>query len=230
VQDFEKQQRAPKWIYPYAWQVDDAIGSTWGYTDSPKPMGVRPAASIVTELIELCSQGGNLLLNISPMGDGSIPEAQQKSLLGVGEWLKSHGEGVYDSRPWRVMGEGPGVLNACPPDWKGGSTAEQENAIKDAPGTPRARAPITEASFRFTTVGGKLYAFGYKFPAGVATIKSLSTSAAKVERVTLLGPIPRKVDFKQTADALVVTLPATEPFAGMPYGLRIEGSQNLGIA
>jgi len=227
VQDFEKQQRAPKWIYPPAWQVDDAIGGTWGYTDG---MSVRPAASVVSELIEIASQGGNLMLNISPMGDGSIPENQQRSLLAVGEWLKSNGEGIYDSRPWRVMGEGPGVPTSCPPDWKGGSTAEQENAIKDDPGTPRARNPITEANFRFTTVGGKLYAFGYRYPAGVATIKSLSISMAKVERVTLLGPTPRQVDFKQTADALIVTLPPAAPIAGMPYGLRIEGTQGLGIA
>jgi alpha-L-fucosidase len=82
IQDFEKQQRAPTWIYPAAgWQCDDCIGSTWGYTDSPKPMSIRTPESIVHELMELSSQGGNLMLNISPMGDGSIPDIQQKCLL-----------------------------------------------------------------------------------------------------------------------------------------------------
>ena len=38
VQDFEKAQRMPRWIYPPAWQVDDCIGNTWGYTESPRPM------------------------------------------------------------------------------------------------------------------------------------------------------------------------------------------------
>ena len=108
---------------------------------------------------------------------------------------------------------------------KGGSTADQSNAIKDGPAP---RAQITEASFRFTTVGGKLYAFGYRYPAaGVANIKSLSTNSAKVERVTLLGPSPQPVTFKQTSDALVVTLTAAAPIAGMPYMLRIEGSRSL---
>jgi alpha-L-fucosidase len=222
VQDFEKQGRAPKWIYPYPWQSDDALGSTWGYTESPKPMGIRPASSIVTELIEHCSTGGNLMLNVSPMGDGSIPENQQKVLLAIGEWLKTNGEGIYDSRPWRIPGEGPGTPIECPPDWKGGSTADQTNAIKDG-GAPRVQ--ITEASFRFTTVKGNLYAFGYRYPAGTATIKALSSSAAKVERVTLLGPNPAPLTFKQTADGMVVTMPAASPSAGMPYTLRIEGSQ-----
>jgi len=227
VQDFEKAGRAPKWIYPPAWQVDDAIGGTWGYTEG---MSVRSAASVVSELIELASMGGNLMLNVSPMGDGSIPESQQKTLLAIGEWLKSNGEGIYDSRPWRIMGEGPGVPTVCPPDWKGGSTADQSTAIKDDPGTPRNRNQITEANFRFTTANGKLYAFGYRYPASEAAIKSLSTNFAKVERVTLLSQTATPLTFKQTSDALVVAMPPAPAANGMPYTLRIEGSQGLGLS
>ena len=228
VQDFEKQQRAPKWIYPYPWQSDDAIGSTWGYTESPQPMGIRTPASIVSELIEHASTGGNLMLNVSPMGDGSIPQNQQTVLAAIGEWMKANGEGIYDSHAWRIPGEGPGTPAEIPPDWKGGSTADQSNAIKDGP-TPRVQT--TEASFRFTTANGNLYAFGYRYPqAGSASINSLSGNMAKVERVTLLGVSSQPVTFKQYAEALVVSLPPTAPIAGMPYTLRIEGSQGLGTS
>ena len=59
VQDFEKQQRAPKWIYDAAgWQVDDALGSTWGYTEG---MSVRPAESVIRELVEVASMGGKII-------------------------------------------------------------------------------------------------------------------------------------------------------------------------
>ena len=225
VQDFEKGQRAPKWIYPYPWQSDDAIGSTWGYTESPRPETYRSPAAIMAELIEHASTGGNLMLNISPRGDGSIPDEQQKILLAIGAWLQANGEGIYDSRPWRIPGEGPGTPTECPPDWKGGSTADQSNAIKDGPAP---RVQTTEASFRFTTAGGKLYASGYHYPATrEASIKSLSANSAKVERVTLLGPSPQPVTFKQTADMLIVALPVAAPIAGMPYMLRIEGSGSL---
>jgi alpha-L-fucosidase len=226
VQDFEKAGRMPRWIYPSAWQVDDALGSTWGYTESPKVETIRPPASVITELFEIASQGGNLMLNVSPMGDGTIPDNQQKSLLGIGEWLKSNGEAIYGSRPWRIMGEGPGVPAECPPDWRGGSTDDQTNTIKGG----RPRVQITEANFRFTTANGNLYAFGYRYPAAEATLKSLSSSHAKVERVTLLGPSSTPLTFKQTADALVVTMPPTPPAQGMPYTLRIEGTQGLGLA
>jgi alpha-L-fucosidase len=142
--------------------------------------------------------------------------------------MKANGEGIYDSHAWRIPGEGPGTPAEIPPDWKGGSTADQSNAIKDGP-TPHVQA--TEASFRFTTAGGKLYAFGYRYPqAGSAGIKSLSVNMGKVERVTLLGATAQPVTFKQTSDALVVTLPPNAPDAGMPYTLRIEGSQGLGTS
>jgi alpha-L-fucosidase len=223
VQDFEKQQRAPKWIYPGGWQCDDAIGNTWGYTESPKPMTIRPAESIVRELIELSSQGGNLLLNISPKGDGSIPEAQQQVLLAVGDWLRVNGEGIYGSRPWSKMGEGPHVPATPPGDWRGGSTDKPGPPLKNPP-----RTPFTEADFRFTTASNNLYAFGYKYPSSEASIRSLSSSSARVERVTLLAPTPTPVKFRQTADALLVSLPPTS--AAMPYTLRIEGSHSLGAS
>ncbi|ADW67684.1 alpha-L-fucosidase [Granulicella tundricola] len=221
VQDFEKQQRAPRWIYPAAgWQVDDSIGSTWGYTDG---MSIRPAESIIRELVEIASQGGNLLLNISPMGDGSIPEAQQQALLGVGNWLQTHGEAIYGSRPWVHMGEGPTIPTEVPGDWKGGSTA--------VPGPPLKRPtpiPVTEADLRFTINKGCLYAFGYKWPTtNKAILTLLATGKAKVERVTLLGsatPIP----FHQTPEALNVTLP-NQTTPGM-YALKIEGTFLLGLA
>jgi alpha-L-fucosidase len=218
IQDFEKQLRAPRWIYPYPWQSDDAIGSTWGYTTG---MHYRPADDVVREIVELASMGGNLMLNVSPMGDGSIPDAQQKILQSVGEWLRINGEGIYDSRPWKRYGEGPDVPAECPPDWKGGSTANQENAIKRD-----SRIPITEADFRYTTVKDLLYAFGLKYPAGEATLRSLNSNAAKVERVTLLGTEMKPVRFRQTNDALFVSLPpgTSDP---MPYALRIEGTRAI---
>ncbi len=220
VQDFEKQQRAPKWIYPAAgWQIDDALGSTWGYTTG---MTVRPAESVVRELIETASLGGNLLLNVSPRGDGSIPEEQERVLISIGKWLQSHGPGIYGSRPWIRFGEGPMMPAEAPGDWKGGSTA--------VPGPRLGRQTLpaaTAADFRFTMGDGALFAFGYKRPAQEARIASLASGRAKVERVTLAGSIA-PLSFRQTQQALLVTLPLETAGEGaMPYGLKIEGSMPL---
>jgi len=44
--------------------------------------------------------------NFSPRADGSIPEPQRDTLLGVGEWLRKNGEAIYDTRPWKIAAEG----------------------------------------------------------------------------------------------------------------------------
>jgi alpha-L-fucosidase len=59
------------------------------------------------------SKGGNLLLNLSPKTDGTIPVEQQKILTEIGDWLAANGEGIYGSDPWKKYGEGP-VVDAAP--------------------------------------------------------------------------------------------------------------------
>ena len=104
VLDFEKAGRGPKEILAGAWQIDDQIVSnSWGYVN---PMHYRSAASILGELIDTTSKGGNLLLNISPRADGTIPEEQQQILLTLGRWLDTHGEAIYETRPWKLYGAG----------------------------------------------------------------------------------------------------------------------------
>ncbi len=105
VLDFEKAGRGPKGVLPGAWQIDDQIATnSWGYINDIK---YRSTASIINELIDASSKGGNLLLNISPKADGTIPDEQQQILLAVGKWLDTNGETIYGSRPWTRSSEGP---------------------------------------------------------------------------------------------------------------------------
>ena len=56
---------------------------------------VKPASQIVHTLIDTVSKNGVVLLNISPMANGTIPEAQKQVLRGLGKWLKMNGEAIY---------------------------------------------------------------------------------------------------------------------------------------
>ncbi|RZU41500.1 alpha-L-fucosidase [Edaphobacter modestus] len=222
VQDFEGTHHAPKWPYAGAWQCDTPIGNSWGYIEGLK---VASGLSLIHQIVAVASCGGNLLLNISPKGDGSIPEDQQQSLSTLGDWLTDHGEAIYGSRAWIMPGEGPAVSARPNGDWKGRSTGILNwPRVSSAP-----EKPYTEADFRFTTKDGKLYAIGYKEPTGEATIRSLSTAKAKVERVSLLGKQPQPVKFHQTAEGLVLILPPQTAKSEQPYVLRVEGMVPVGL-
>jgi alpha-L-fucosidase len=70
------------------------------------PNDYRSATALVHLLVDVVSKGGNLLLDIGPTADGSIPVIMQERLLQVGAWLKVNGEAIYGTRPWRQMSEG----------------------------------------------------------------------------------------------------------------------------
>jgi alpha-L-fucosidase len=50
--------------------------------------------------VDIVANGGNLLLNVGPTAEGTIPFAQAERLLALGWWLHANGDAVYGTRPW----------------------------------------------------------------------------------------------------------------------------------
>ncbi|HUN88801.1 MAG TPA: alpha-L-fucosidase [Terriglobales bacterium] len=186
---------------PLYWQTDTSVSNkSWGYINDDT---FKSPEFVVDELIDIVSKNGNLLLNVGPKSDGTIPEPVQQVLLAVGAWLNVNGDAIYGTRPWRSYGEGP--------------TKIVPGVFHDTD-TPN----YTAEDFRFTTKGDVLYAIGIVWPgSGEAVIHSLARAAGgePVQTVALLGS-DANVRFEQLADGLHVHLPAQPPVK-YAYVLRV---------
>ena len=82
----------------YDWESCMTVGHHWGYSRFEKPEDYKTPADAI-RLLEACvSRGGNLLLNVGPMPDGSIPEPVERVFRRMGDWMAVNGEAIYGSR------------------------------------------------------------------------------------------------------------------------------------
>jgi alpha-L-fucosidase len=85
------------------WQTDTSVSNkSWGYIEHDT---FKTPEFIIHQLADIVSKNGNLLLNIGPRADGTIPDEVQQVLRDVGGWLKVDGDAIYGTRPWTVYGE-----------------------------------------------------------------------------------------------------------------------------
>ena len=84
----------------HKWEMCRGLGLSFGFNQNEGEETVVSAKELVRLLCEFVSHGGNLLINIGPRADGTIPEIQASRLRALGAWLRVHGEAIYGTRVW----------------------------------------------------------------------------------------------------------------------------------
>jgi alpha-L-fucosidase len=193
---WDVERGAPDKIQPDAWQTCTCIGG-WHYQRKLYENGwYKPAREVVHMLVDIVSKNGNLLLNIPVRGDGTIDDKEVAILEGVAAWMEINKESIFDTRPWKIYGEGP--------------AADSINPIK-AQGFNEGNIKFSNKDIRFNQKGNILYATVMGIPTDKVTVKSLGKKAvAKIKNIEMLGS-KEKLSWKLDSGSLVIEKPKNIP-------------------
>jgi len=217
VKDYEYGVPWDKKDYPW---ISDSFVGHW-FWNSKFENGDIPhveSSFLVHYLIDAVSKNGIVQLVIPQRSNGTVNETIIENLLKLGKWLEINGEGIYATRTYRVFGEGADIF-------------KNDEAIKER---QRERGydyskfgndiNYNSKHLRYTQSkdGKTIYAFQLGWPESDQVVfKSLAVDQAKkIEKVQMLG-LDSVLEWEQTTEGLVVTLPQEHP-CEEAYCLKIE--------
>lgn len=182
------EQHIPAQGYPGRdWETCMTINNTWGFKRDDENW--KSTETLIRNLCDIASKGGNYLLNVGPTSTGIIPQSEVDRLLTVGQWMKVNGEAIYGT-------------TATPFGAEAGSYSATE---KDKAGKPNF---IPAWNWRCTIKQGKLYVIIFNWPAdGKFELPGLES---KVTKAFLLDG-NKTVNFNQSNAGATINLPKSAP-------------------
>jgi len=181
----------------HPWEEDRGMAYSYGYNRAERLQDYQTGRELVIMLVDIVSRGGNLLLDIGPKADGTIPVIMQDRLHEMGAWLKVNGEAIYGSKPWKVSRQ-----------WSAGDipkveyNSEFQTAydVSRLAAKPEAGKAAIEAFF--TTKGDDLFAILPRWPGRTFVVNKLNG----VKAVTLLGST-EPLKFRIVGSGVEIDLP-----------------------
>jgi len=192
------------------WQTCTCIGD-WHYSRSIYDQKrYKSAKTVIHTLADVVSKNGNLLLSVPVRGSGAIDDQERAIVAEIGEWMAVNSEAIYDTRPWKVFGEGPAMESAAPLSAQGFNEGKGK--------------AFTAADLRFTVKGNAVYAIAMGWPAdGKIIIKSMRKVGGNlnqpIQAVQLVGS-GQNLIFNQNDNELIVQLNENRP--KLPYAIALK--------
>ena len=193
---WDVERGAPHDIVESPWQTCSCIGN-WHYNTEFYEQGrYKSPLYLACLLMDIVSKNGNLLLSVPLKGDGTFDEKEKAILDEFGGWMAVNKEAVFNTRPWKIFGEGLRIEK----DGKSEVEVADESVFRN----------MSKGEVRFTQTDRNLYAALLAWPEdGQVLIKSLASGSrlfeGRIKKVELLGY--GKVSFTRIAEGLSITIP-----------------------
>jgi alpha-L-fucosidase len=79
------------------WESCMTMNETWGYKQFDEEW--KSSETLIHNLVDIVSKGGNFLLNVGPTAEGLIPQPSIMRLNDMGDWMEKNGEAIYSADP-----------------------------------------------------------------------------------------------------------------------------------
>ncbi|ACB76253.1 alpha-L-fucosidase [Opitutus terrae] len=206
----------------HAWEESRGMAFSYGLNRAERVDDYKTGREFILILADLVSRGGNLLLDIGPAADGTIPPLMEQRLLEIGDWLRVNGEAIYGTRP-----------AARSYQWTAGERPKQEygeyrvaySLLEQVGQAPRDGQAVKQVFF--TQKPDALYAITAGWPGRELVLRGVRVPESPV--VTLLG-VPGRLPAKVMNGTLVITAPRLEPDAAPcrhAFAFKIAGGEVL---
>ncbi|MFZ5496752.1 MAG: alpha-L-fucosidase [Verrucomicrobiota bacterium] len=187
----------------HAWEENRGMGHSYGLNRAERAGDYKTARELILLLADTVSRGGNLLLDIGPAADGTIPPLMEERLREIGDWLRVNSEAIHGTRP---------AARSCQwtegrrPDQAYGDYKVRYELLAQVGQQPREGLAVKQVFF--TQKPGALYAITAGWPGRTLTLHGVNLPAGA--GVTMLG-VSGELGVERAGDRLVITLPDIGP-------------------
>lgn len=194
------------------WEENQGIGHSYGYNRNEQLNDYKTSHDLILMLVDVVARGGNLLLDIGPAADGTIPVIMQQRLIEMGNWLQVNGDAIYNTEAWKQSyqwSEGKRPEKKGENYMAGYSAAEMVKPKKD----------MAHVEYFFTRKGKDLYCIVPSYSPQIR-IKNFKPAITKV---SILGS-DKTISGKQSGSDFIIDISSLHPedIKTIPFVVKLQ--------